>query len=210
MDTIEKLLLVVVGWLLGLLGPAIVDHIRRERENKLGRSAILGELHEVGGLLAIAFYAVRSKEGTLNREHLQWLKAYLEKGTRSEAITNWTSRIDKQLEWSDEELARYTQAMKSKEGKSTLPQKYAVPLLDSRVSALWSFDTEFQRNLLEIRQLLNRLDDLVERSRKLHDMTFSNLDELNRGAVNENIKENISFYADSAKLIVDKIAKLTA
>lgn len=209
MDTLEKLLLVFVGWLLGLLGPAIIDRIKRERENKLGRKAILSELHEVGGLLAIAFFAVRSKDGTLNREHLEWLKEYLQKGERSKALNDWVARIDEQLKWSDAEIFAYAAGAMAPAGKGTLPQKYAVPLLDSRVSALWSFDTAFQRDLLEIRQLMNRLEDLVDRSRKLHDMTFSNLDPANRAAVDDNIKQNIAFYGDSVKLVVDKIAKIT-
>jgi hypothetical protein len=53
-DFLDKLVILFIGWLLGLLGPAIVDGIRRKRENKLGRTAILSELREVGSVLAIA------------------------------------------------------------------------------------------------------------------------------------------------------------
>ena len=51
--------------------------------------------------------------------------------------------------------------------------------------------------------------NLVDRSRKLHDMTFSSLDAGNRAAVNDNIAQNIDFYGDSVKLAVDKIATVT-
>ena len=88
-------------------------------------------------------------------------------------------------------------------------QKYPVPLLDSRVAALWSFDTEFQRSLLEIRQRMYRLDNLVDRQRKWHDMTFSNLDPVNRRAVQQNLHETCAFYADSARTVADMIAKIT-
>lgn len=200
----------VVGWLLGLLGPAIVDAIKRNRENKLGRKAILSELHEVDGVLAVAIFAVKSKQGTVDRTHLEWLKTYLEKGTRTTAYTSWTGRLQTQLSWSDEEIARNFRLTKADDGKGTLLQKYPVPLLDSRVSAMWSFDTSFQRRLLEIRQIMHRLDGLVDRTYKMHDMSFSNLDATNRALLSENLKDTAAFYAESAKQVVDKIADLTA
>lgn len=210
MDTLEKLLLVVVGWLLGLLGPAIVDHIRRQRENKLGRAAILAELHNVGGVLAVAVHAVRMQDGNIDREHLQWLKDCVDSGERSADFSKWKASLATQLEWSDAEIASYAALGKKKDGKSSVMQKYPVPLLDSRVSALWSFDTDFQLRLLEIRQLMHRLDDLVERSRKLQDMTFMNLSDFNRPLVEGNIEQTATFYGQTAKRVVDKIAALNA
>ena len=47
-----KLTFLFLGWFLGLLGPIIVDAIRRRRENALGRDALLSELREVGCMLA--------------------------------------------------------------------------------------------------------------------------------------------------------------
>jgi hypothetical protein len=94
------------------------------------------------------------------------------------------------------------------DGKSGMLQKYPVPLLDSRMSAPWSFDTDFQRRLLDIKLRMSRLDDMVERQRELHDLTFTNLDDGNRMAVQENIRENALFYAQNAKLVADLIAKL--
>lgn len=210
MDTLEKLLLVLVGWFLGLLGPAIVDSIRRQRENKLGRAAILAELHELGGVLAVVVHAVRTQDGNIDREHLQWLKDCVDSGERSADFSNMKTSLTTQLEWSDAEIASYAAFAKKKDGKSAVMQKYQVPLLDSRVSALWSFDTDFQRRLLEIRQLMHRLDDLVERSRKLQDMTFTNLSDANRPLVEGNIQQTATFYGQTAKRVVDKIAALRA
>lgn len=207
-DFLEKLVILFIGWLLGLLGPAIVDGIRRKRENKLGRTAILSELRDVGSVLAIATYAVRSKEGNVDRAHLEWLKSYLEGSEQTESNIGFIQRASAFLEWSDEEIVERFKYMALPDGKSGMLQKYPVPLLDSRVSALWSFDTDFQRRLLDIKLRMSRLDDMVERQRKLHDLTFTNLDDGNRKAVQENIRENALFYAQNAKLVADLIAKL--
>jgi len=209
-DLLEKLAILVIGWLLGLLGPAIADAIRRKRENKLGRKAILSELHEVGGVLAVAVFAVKSKQGTVDRAHLQWLTTSLEKGARATSYTDWIGQLKIQLGWSDEEIARNFATLKMHDGRGALLQKYPVPLLDSRVSALWSFDTSFQRRLLEIRQIMHRLDGLVDRTYKLHDMSFSNLDATNRALLNENMSDTTALYAKTAQQVVDKIAELTS
>ena len=185
-----------------------MDGIRRKRENNLGRKAILIELRDVGRILAIATYGVRSKEGVIDRAHLEWLKPHLEKAEPTEANTGWVERLNTFMTWTDQEIKERFTYMAQAEGKSSMLHKYPVPLLDSRVSALWSFDTKFQRSLLDIKLRMSRLDDMVEHQRKLHDLTFSNLEDHNRQAVKENIRQNALFYADSAKRVVDLIAEL--
>lgn len=207
-DFIEKLSLLVLGWLLGLLGPIIVDAIRRRRENALGREAILGELGELGCILALAAYGVRTTQGTVDRKFLEWLRSQLEKSETSDQIKEFALTVPKQLSWSDEDLAKAVRYMSSEDGKGATLQKYPVPLLDARVSALWSFDTSFQRALLEIRQNLHLLDDLVDRSRKYHDLTFANLDEENHRLVEENFNQVCGQYAERAKRVVDLIRKV--
>lgn len=204
----EKIGLLVIGWLLGLLGPLIVDRARRDRDNEMGRVAILSELRDVGRILAIAAYGVKSKEGSIDREFLEWLKSQLEKPHALEKDTAMVERLNTFLAWTDKEIAERFMYMAREDGKAGMLQKYPVPLLDSRVSALWSFDTDFQRRLLDIKLRMHRLDDMVERQRKLHDLTFSKLEEENREAVKDNIRENAAFYAKNCILVVNLIANL--
>lgn len=208
-ETFEKLAYLALGWLLGLLGPIIVEANKRRRENKLGRDAILSELRELGCVLSIAAYGVRAKQGTADREFLEWLKSDLERNATSEQMQKFVARLCTQLSWSDAELQKAAIYMTSDQGKGTILQKYPVPLLDARVSALWSFDTSFQRSLLEVRQNLHFLDDLVDRSRKYHDLTFAKLDEENHRLIEGNIDDACTWYAERAQRVVDMIRKAT-
>lgn len=72
---VEKVLLIILGWLLGLLSPAIVVAIKTRRENQLGRVAIRSELRDVAHKIALAAHAIHMRNGTVNRAHLEWLKA---------------------------------------------------------------------------------------------------------------------------------------
>lgn len=97
----------------------------------------------------------------------------------------------------------------NKKGKGTVLQHYPVPLLDARVDAMMTFSTGFQRRLLQIRRNVALLDDLVDRARNYHDMTFK-VEGDNHGLVVGNQDQACSEYANRAKIIVDLIRSLPA
>jgi hypothetical protein len=74
-DSIEKVALLVVGWLLGLLGPTIIEAIKRHRENKQVKVALAAELREVSYKLVMANHLIHLHFGTVDRLHLRWFKA---------------------------------------------------------------------------------------------------------------------------------------
>lgn len=206
--TIDKLAFLALGWLLGLLGPVIVDAIKRKRENTLGRVAILSELTELAGVLSIAAYAARTRLGTVDRQFLEWLKGTLEQYATTPKLQEFIPRLCTQLSWTDDQLSAVAQRISADDGKGTVLQYYPIPLLDARVSALWSFDTLFQRQLLEIRRNLAILDDVVDRSRKYFDMTFTKLEGKNHELVAENLTQTYELYAERAMIIVNLIKSL--
>jgi hypothetical protein len=206
--TFDKLAFLALGWLLGLLGPVIVDGIRRQRDNTLGRAAILTELTELAGILSIAAYGVRLRLGTADRKFLDWLKITLEQYATTPKLQEFIPRLNAQISWTDDQLSAAAQHMSADAGQGTMLQHYPVPLLDSRVSALWSFDTSFQRQLLEIRRNVAILDDVVDRSRKYFDMTFTKLEGNNYQLVTENLTQTYELYADRAITVIDQIKSL--
>jgi hypothetical protein len=90
--TTEKLAFLTLGWLLGLLGPVIVDSIKRKRENTLGRAAILSELTELAGILSVAAYGARMRLGTADRQFLEWLKSTLEQYATTPKLQEFVPR----------------------------------------------------------------------------------------------------------------------
>lgn len=208
MDAAEKLLLVAFGWLLGLLGPAITDAIKRRRENALGRIAILSELREVSVKLALAAYGVRMHQGTVDAEFLKWLKHHLERHAVSKDVQDFIPKLNIFLALDANGLAQINAHTSAESSKGVMLQRYLVPLLDARVSALWSFDTEFQRQLLEVRTRIAMLDELIDRSRKYFDLTFTKLEDANYIIAVENLVQACTLYAQAAERIVDVIDTL--
>jgi hypothetical protein len=150
------------------------------------------------------------KLGTADRAFLEWLKATLEQCATTPKLQAFVPRLRTQLSWTDEQLHAEAQWMAAEDGKGTMLQHYPVPLLDARVSALWSFDTSLQRQLLEIRRNVAILDDVVDRSRKYFDMTFTKLEVSNYEVVVGNLTQSYELYAERAMAIVDQIKILRA
>ena len=208
-DLPEKIALLFVGWLLGILGPIVVDVVRQRKENALGRGAILTELNELAAMLSLAAYTVRSDLGIVDRTFLEWIKKDLELHAKTPEVQKHITYFRTQLSWSDEEREKLSNHLVNRKGKATVMQHYPVPLLDARVSAMLSFSTKFQRQLLQIRRNVALLDDLVDRSRNYHDLTFK-VEGDNHRLVVENQNQACAEYANRAKLTVDLIRTLPA
>jgi len=208
-DLPEKLALLLFGWLLGLLAPAIVDAIRRKRDNELGRLAIISELRELGCFLATASYGVRLHSGSIERAFLEWLKTDLEGHAVTPEFQKFIPNVRKLLESTDGELRAMSDALTKQSGGGITLQKYSAPLLDSRVAALHSFDTNVQRGLLSIRQELQLLDDLVDRSRKWIDLTFTKLEGENYRLVAENLRQCLELYAERTQRTTKLVRTVT-
>ena len=87
-------------------------------------------------------------------------------------------------------------------------QHYPSPLLDSRVSALWTFDTDYQRKLLEIHKNLALLHGIVEQFREYFRLTFTNLSSENHERVEDNLRLSYENYAERARIIVNQTMAL--
>jgi hypothetical protein len=206
-ETMEKLALLLLGWLLGLLAPIIVDAIKRRRENTLGRDAISTELSSLKVKLALCCYLIEEHQGTMTRQSLKWLIKQLGTESADTEALKTSAALKPLLQFSDEQLEKYFLSQKAPTGKSLNLQQYGTPLLDARVSALWSFDTTTQRTLLEIRSALDFNAETVERTKYYNNLTFQKLENGNHALVVENIEGCYKQYATQAKRIIEFIEK---
>jgi len=74
MESLEKVLFLILGWLFGLLSPAIVNSIHKRREAREVKIAILPELHELQHRLALIVYLIENRYGKSNREFIEWIE----------------------------------------------------------------------------------------------------------------------------------------
>lgn len=204
-ETFDKLVFLFLGWLLGLLAPVIVDAIKRRRENKLGREALRTELSVLRVKMAFLVYSVEEHQGAMTRQSLEWVVKQLAAASGDSDATKVSSGLKKLLEATDDELNQFFLSKRAPAGKSLTMQKYGTPLLDARVSALWSFDTASQRVLLEIRSAIDIAAEIVERGRYFNNLTFQKLENGNHAIAVENVEGCYKQYAVQARRIVELI-----
>lgn len=207
-DTIEKLALLALGWLLGMLGPVVTEAIKRQRENNLVQVALASELRELSYKLALANYLINIHFGTVDRTYLQWLQratANYVGPSRSETIE---PSIEMQLGLPDAQLAALVQTQKANKDTNIVVRKFIVPLLDARVSSLWCLDSRIQILLLDIRGSINLLNELVDQARYYTGLTFGKLEGENYLRVVSNLEGCHRQYAERAKRIITKIEEL--
>ncbi|WP_026437760.1 hypothetical protein [Acidovorax sp. JHL-9] len=200
-DTIEKLVLLLLGWLLGLLAPVIVDSIKRRRENKLGRAAIRVELIQLRERLIIAAHSADDHLGTQTKEKIRWTLERLHAREDDKIRPALEMRINQ----ADAEFNALVAYLAGKGNQSIRLQNYGTPLLDARVSALWSFNTEAQRLLLQLKTEMGFLDDAVTQSRFFNELTFKELPSLNHQIAVQSVREYIDTYAQRARKAVELI-----
>lgn len=200
-DTLEKVGFVLFGWLLGLLGPAIVDSIKRKRENRLGREAIRVELRQLRERLLVAAHGVDDHLGTQTKEKIRWTLERIAPGDMDDIRAALECRVNQ----TDEEFNAVSAFLEGKGNKTIRLQNYGTPLLDARVLALWSFSTEAQRALLELKTKMGFLEDTVAQSRYFSALTFQELSSENHRIAVQGEKEFIGTYARQAREAVELI-----
>lgn len=203
-DTIEKVIFLILGWLLGLLAPVIVDQIKTRRENKLGRTAVIAELCDVAVLFAFAKFTIDMRSPGPARPKVEWIVS------RQEALGDNIQRIDDQkavLKFPDSQLDAYYDSKRSRQSEALTLRKYRTPMLDARVPAIWTFDVATLRALLEIRAAIEIANDTVDRAMHYTNLTFQ-LEGENHSRARSNVEDAYSQYARQAEYIVSLVIKL--
>jgi len=63
----------LLGWLLGILSPLIIDRVKRHHQKEEFKKGLLVELEDVRYRLAGAVYLISYRFGIYNRDLLNWM-----------------------------------------------------------------------------------------------------------------------------------------
>ncbi len=208
-DTYIKILFLLLGWLLGLISPIIVDVIKRRRERVEIRASLKTELTELRYRLACVVHFVEMRFGEANRDLLLWLKPIIESYEGLNQSDNILKLINSQLELSDEQiLAVCKHGKAAAEGALNL-KKYTIPLLESKYSLLSAYDTSFQNRMFEISTHMSMLNEDVDQARYYFQLTFNEMSDDNHERVVNNLIDSYLSYSNRARIIVNHIGEIT-
>lgn len=207
-----EILLLILGWLFGLLSPAIVDAIRDRRDRKVVKGVLLSELHELRYRLMMHVYQVESKYGNLNHEFFEWAQSVLTEYKGINSSESLLNTIGPLLKLSSEEMATYSQmarAHRQSHGGLSL-RKHSLAMMDANIKSIGSFDPVFRGRILEIKTRLEFLNEIIDDARYYFQLSFQNgITPENYQIANANLIQTYKFYAARAKDIIGIIGKVS-
>ena len=206
----NAVLLVVLGWLLGVVGPVITDGIKTTYRNAKIRKAVVTELREARFRLASVVYILESRFGTRGRKLLEWALPLLENYKGANPNAKLVELIRKQLELDDNQLAALAQHTRAEPEGALSVKKNQVPYIESRLADLGAFEEDSQALVLDIHSRFNLYNEEVEEARFYFKLTYeSGVSEENYRRAIQGVENTYRNLAQTARLIIEQINKLS-
>jgi hypothetical protein len=203
----HPLLMLVLGWLLGLVAPLISDRITQGQETRKELvPGVRSDLIELQFKLGFLRYALAIRFGTYDGEFLKWLKPIVDDYNQIYPDQKVFPEIDERLKMTDAQLAALAQASQSDTSKAGISlRKYDIAFIESQLDKLGRLDVETHRLILVIRARLGYLNEMVDEARVYFRLTFENISDKNHEQIVDNINGVCRVYGENARDVVDLI-----
>lgn len=201
----EKVVLLVLGWLFGLVGPAVVDAIRTRRTVRAIKKSLLLELAELQIRVGGAAWYLAAYIGAVDRNYLEWLKAVHDRYRGVRGDTQMAAMIEQMLSRPDADIANgVAQYAANASSRRLRLRRYPTPVMDMALQHLSRFDPSTQQRLLELKTSLVIFDELAADAREFFSLTFQKhvADNLLE-QVGNNLRSTYRQALDVCKNIVD-------
>ncbi len=202
----KTIVAILLGWLLGLLSPPIVELIqKRHRRAELRRSLFI-ELEGLRLILAANVYNIAANDGTVNRELVELVEPIMreDKNFRESKLT--AEVLAPLLKLTDEQFAIKV-APKKPAGPISL-KKISVPFLISQLSALYLFSPEFQRIALKICSRLAIINEEIDVAAFNYRKTFDRLPQPDHATVVTNFLQSYRNILGLCRPLIDDVSLL--
>jgi len=119
---LEQIALFTLGWLGGVLSPALIEAIKSRRETVAVLDAVKTELNEISYRLVLASYSIEQHLGSADRKFLKWVQKSMAFYYGQEPTETIATYIRTQLSWTDEQLALHVASEASQGVKALTDQ----------------------------------------------------------------------------------------
>lgn len=168
-----ELLCLLIGWLLGLLGPSITNRINQSYRKKELFDGVKTEIKECQFRIILVAYLLGLRFGKYDKEYLRWCLPYFQNYQGIEPTENTIETIKIFLESPDENIENALNLKRSAEkGLSLSLKRFYLPFLDSKIGEIASFNIELQNVIYEIRSRLQIINEEIDSTIRYFYMTF--------------------------------------
>jgi hypothetical protein len=207
----QEVFYVVLGWLLGLLGPRIIDSIKDHYDRRKLAIAIRSEAQTLQYRVAISGFHVAQKFGEVSKEYLNWLHPKLVQYQGNEPSAAILKHVEYLINAPDEQVQTLIEHLRAEKNGALSLKRFSCSLVDSSLESIQRFPIEYQKRIHEFRNHLNMLNEEIANAVEYHRMTFDssmssdNYDIVAAELVGKyrNIQEMCKRVADRLQFIID-------
>ncbi len=207
LEGLSPVLMVLLGWLLGLLTPVIAERIRRPYRRRDLMQGVVDEMLGLQHTLVAVAYKIRTRNAELSDDFLDKILPILDAHTgpdRSQEIIEFVKEIRRCPE--GQRVA--THQLMRKPDRVVGLRQYAAPLFATQMSDVAICSLDFQRAVLNIRRHLDLYNQLAALAESLFSRSFDNRGPEERDVLRANVERNCRDAATQAEMVVDAILDL--
>lgn len=143
-ETVEKIALLILGWLFGMLSPAIVIGIQRRREVKALRATILQELNDVHYQVVYLVYFIDVNQGATTRGNMEWVRLHPSDYVSKDGAPKLLDAIRQMHSLNDEGISLQAQDGRAKTESTPAMKNCRTRILDSNFASFSFLDHKLQ------------------------------------------------------------------
>ncbi len=183
----ESVGLIIIGWLFGVLTPAVSEFIQKPIHRRQIKKCLDIEFHRLRFQLTSSVSDIGVSRELFDRQILEKFQA-MERQDRSPLYDESLHELlDKFLRLSDEGLLTALRSGRDPNAAFTF-KKLSLPFLSSSLSRLQLFSHDYQRRALEVAADLSLINDSIDYAALNIDRTFDqNFSEHNRKMIMGNV-----------------------
>jgi len=204
---VEPILLILLGWLLGLLAPGIAERIRRPYRRRDLIHAVVDEMLGLQHTMATVAHRIRARYADVSDAFLDKALPIVEGYHGPDRNENFILGLRESRGLPEARRAAAHQALRKPNVGLTLRQ-YAIPLFATQIADLAICSLDFQRSVLKIRYHLDLYNQLVPYTQSLFDKTFNNPSPDDREALITNQEQGYRDAGMRAEIIMQEIGDL--
>lgn len=208
--TINILLFLILGWLLGILSPLILNKIKKKYHKEDLKQAIFSELKEIRTHLVILVFLLSEKNGTFCKKLLSWIVPYLEEDKENLLTQNMLPNIEKLEKRGEDELLEAAEYIKLIQSNQDLTlRQFNTHFIDTAISEITVLKLNFQRKLCEIKRDIDILNEEIAEIKWMSKQTFnSSISQINYRIIQSNLKDAYINFEGMVRRTIKKIDNL--
>ncbi len=210
---LSEFLALILGWLLGLLAPAIQQHISVKRKLPAVQQQVAVEMTELSRQLVIISFICSSRSLNLSKELVAWCRDEFERlgDNRDNHFQDLVAQIRETAELSSAQIDQRNTREAQKDFVGLSLKKYELPYTATHAQFILNFDSDTQTEIWEILNRINTLNQEIELVRQYQLMTFDeSISAQNHRIIIDQIKEKYRFISTYSRQLVERASLITS